>query len=330
MKIRDQRQPFQLIFIVSLIGGFVFFGIQLFCSLLDTLLSYAIKLLNDLDVLVAALLIFCGIMGLLWLGLKPYFGRWYNNKTPISGDTIVVGFGFGAFIATVIQLLSSHSSLFPSLAVPICVFFACSMHCLLLIRKRRKHCASKTQNDSALADEPLANLTEQTDAFGRMPFVSAFSSAIQRSEPNHCHVFGLVGAWGSGKTSVVRAVSDILKSSFHIIEIDSWAFRDTGRLTEAVLTSIVQKVNENYFFPDLKKSVSRYLSIISPVTKDLPFFESLANVLASSDEVENLKAKIESAIEATGDRFLVLIDDVDRLDTTELQSLLKTVRLRIL
>ena len=47
----------------------------------------------------------------------------------------------------------------------------------------------------------------RTDAFGRVNFVAAFAHAISESDTGSCHVFGLAGPWGSGKTTVLNAVA---------------------------------------------------------------------------------------------------------------------------
>lgn len=225
-----------------------------------------------------------------------------------------------------------HRSALDSGTVPLVVLWAVALlGCFLRLHSLRKalsrvemRCA---QPESVPADEPLPDLTAESDPLDRVAFVETFAAAIQKTDPSSCHVFGLVGSWGSGKTSVLNALAKRLETKFWVIRIPSWAFRETGRLTEVILQSLIEEIQNRYLMPDLRRILRRYLSVISPVAKQSGVLEALTRALADSNELDCLKKRLEEAVSSAPERYLVLIDDADRLGHGELQDLFRAVRL---
>ncbi len=276
--------------------------------------------------LLALLIVLLGVMGLCWGRSSAFFQRWGRNREPVLWDALFPGAAAGILLYFLWKGASEGvwqtSWLLPFLALfSICLW------------RVQKLCSNQPQPSLArsghlLSDEPLAELTPESDAFGRLKFAAALADAVCHNDPATCHVIGLVGPWGSGKTTIMPAVSGKCQSAgFRVIPIDAWAFRETGRVTEAVLTKIVKDIDHRYLLPDLMRTLARYLSVISPVVSKVPVLEALSKALAGADELDNLKNSLAAAVQSTQDRFLVIIDDVDRLDAAGFQSLIKTVRL---
>jgi hypothetical protein len=322
-------------FCALVIGGLVLLVPQNLNRLLELLPHVSLEPKGHIRLIVAMLLVLVGLVGTVWRKGIDFFKRWSHNREAIHLDVLLVGATIGFVLdATSILISEGTWELRPNPAAGSRLpFVALALLAVTIARWRtlKKNRDLLDWKESAkpatFMDEPLPDLTPETDAFGRGNFVTAFAEAIQNSDPETCHIFGLVGAFGSGKTTVINAVSGKCQPTLHVIRIDSWAFRDTGRLAEAVLTSVVKEIDKRYLIPDLKRTLARYLSLISPAAKNVPILEALSKVLASAEDLQNLKRRIDDAIRATQDRLLVVVDDVDRLDASELQSLLKTVRL---
>jgi hypothetical protein len=276
--------------------------------------------------LLALLIISLGIIGLCWRRSSAFFQRWGRNREPILWDALFLGAAAGLLLHFI------HKGVCDRVwqtwwLVP---FLALLSICIWRVQKLSSNQTQPSFARSAqlLNDEPLAELTPETDAFGRLKFAAALADAVCHNDPATCHVIGLVGPWGSGKTTIMPALSGKCQSAgFRVISLDAWAFRETGRLTEAVLTKIVKDIDHRYLLPNLRRTLARYLSIISPMVGKVPVLEALSKALAGADELDNLKNSLAAAVQSTQDRFLVIIDDVDRLDASEFQSLIKTVRL---
>lgn len=267
-----------------------------------------------------------GVVWLVWPRLSAFFTRWGRNREPVLWDALFPGAAAGILL----HFLRKGTGegvwqsiwLVPFLAM--CSIWIWRAQTL----SRNQTSVSRARSGQPLNDEPLADLTIDTDAFGRLTFAAALADAVLDSDPATCHVIGLAGPWGSGKTSIIPAVSAKCQAAgLRVITIDAWAFRETGRLTEAVLTKVVTDIDDRYLLPNLRRTLVRYLSIISPVVSKVPVLEALSKALAGADELDKLRNSLSAVVQSTQERFLVIVDDVDRLDQAELQSLIKTVRL---
>ncbi len=321
-------------FSILLVAGAVFLVAQNVEWLFQLLPAVSFQANQHLGSLIATIMIFVGISGFFWDSTRSFFRRWYRNRDPVTFDLCLIGATAGLAVAISAQLISQRAwELRPDLTGYWCALVATGLlgaclHRLDRMKRNRSEIGVSDASGSVkMTDDPLPDLTPETDAFARNAFLDEFAAAVHRSDPDTCHVVALVGPWGSGKTTLLKAVAKRCQPAFRVIEIDSWAFRETGRLTEAILTSIVQDIDGRYFFPDLRRILGRYLAIISSAAKKLSALEALSKALVDSEGLERLKKRLEVVVRSTQERYLVVIDDVDRLDPSELHSLLKTVRL---
>src|ERR1035437_1621364 len=83
------------------------------------------------------------------------------------------------------------------------------------------------------------------DELDRAPLGVRIAARIQDvHDPNQSVVFGLVGPWGSGKTSLINFASEALKSNdperpvWQIAEFSPWAASDTEGLLQEFYSAL--------------------------------------------------------------------------------------------
>jgi predicted KAP-like P-loop ATPase len=174
-----------------------------------------------------------------------------------------------------------------------------------------------------LIDVPITD--EEQDTLGRRTFVDNFHALIQSFPFEDSLVFGLNAPWGSGKTSVLNLLRNRLRKDENTILVDfnPWYFQSAETITRRFYDSVASSINREFFYPHLRAIARRYARILSPVLK------KYGVELPQTDEptVEEAKAMVESYIVDTGRRVLVIVDDLERANDSELATILQIVRL---
>jgi hypothetical protein len=108
-----------------------------------------------------------------------------------------------------------------------------------------------------------------------------------------------------------------------VIEFDPWFFPTEEALIIGFFGAIERALNANYLLHNLKRQLRRLAGSLSfdPKSWHLGLrFEPPA-------DPERLREQVEDFIQQAGSRFIILIDDIDRLHPKEILALFKLVRL---
>lgn len=176
-------------------------------------------------------------------------------------------------------------------------------------------------------------MTPAQDELGRGKLVTLIANAIRiKVQSNHGPLtFGIYGAWGEGKTTTMRMVEYVLsKHNIKCLWFNPWSFSGENRLVSEFFGALTAAA-----YPD-----SHFESII-PAYRDLylhteghqptpalsDYQAGLARCLPFEvSDIDDMKEEISRRLELDGQHIVVFVDDVDRLDTSEVQVMFKMIR----
>jgi hypothetical protein len=192
------------------------------------------------------------------------------------------------------------------------------------------------QHDGELgADKPRQRGSE--DLLGRLPFASRIALLIADRTAAESLVIAIYGPWGDGKTSVVNFVEDRLQAAPDVVFVrfNPWIVEDRDALLRSFFETVAAGLGDKLDTPgeELAGTLRRYSGYLAPVLSPIPglggSIESLNRVTAgvSTKTIEEYKDRISAMLATAGKRVVVSIDDIDRLDRSEIAALLKLVRL---
>lgn len=178
------------------------------------------------------------------------------------------------------------------------------------------------------ADGPVESKEE--DKFNRFPFSKQIAHVISTRKDASSIVISVNGAWGEGKTSVLNFIESELADEAEVvcIRFNPWRFGEEEQML----------VN---FFNDMATAIERTLEtgkerigeaidkFIKPAMSMLgkgEIAEGASSFFTSAD-IEELRTRIEEALEQEKKRVVILIDDIDRLEKNEIYSIFRLVKL---
>lgn len=211
--------------------------------------------------------------------------------------------------------------------------------------------------ENYIADKPTNS--EKEDAFQRYGFAKRIAETITNRQSKESIVFGLFGAWGEGKTSIINFIQNEISNqgdSYIQITFNPWRFTDEAALLTSFFNTLASELKKS--IPEETQTKAKKKNWIQnnwkkfTTSKDEPLKTSTENIgeliqkygkiaaifgagevaetigkAISNVDVDKLKARIEKLLEENKKRIIIYLDDIDRLDRTEIHSIFRLVKL---
>lgn len=178
------------------------------------------------------------------------------------------------------------------------------------------------------ADSPV--IQKEDDRFSRWTFSERVAEVIsKRSDPSSI-VIGLYGVWGDGKTSVLNFIENALSEDENVIciKFNPWRFGTEDELLSGFFFDIADALDAKLI--NTGDKLKDFLKKAAPGAGAIFGAKGAGDAVGSflsTPDVNELKSRIEEALETAKRRVLILIDDVDRLENSEIHALFKLVKL---
>lgn len=194
-------------------------------------------------------------------------------------------------------------------------------------------------------DHPIETPTE--DRFGVDPFARALAASVRMMKSPHGAVIGLNGPWGSGKSSAVNLCKYHLNEAVQanelaIIDFACWWFRGEDALALAFFRELYAGLGPSLGakakkqLPKLGARMLRAGALVGKVAEAAGAgvvggiaekgMELLAGMIEQEETVESLHAELSKALREQKKRFLIVIDDIDRLSPDEALLIFRLVK----
>lgn len=178
------------------------------------------------------------------------------------------------------------------------------------------------------SDTPLVD--PANDRFDRWTFSQRLAITIANRPDDAPLILALYGQWGDGKTTCLNFVEVELLKHPHVVPIrfNPWRFPSETELVVGFFTSLAGALGRS--LPTRKEKlgeiIGTYGSIVGAVIDKKDFAETIGHTL-SSVKLDELKDRIEEILKQERKRVVVLVDDIDRLEKTEIHAIFRLVKL---
>lgn len=189
----------------------------------------------------------------------------------------------------------------------------------------------------------------EKDRLHRSGFARQVVNALMPLSARSSLVVSVEGAWGSGKTSILSMVEELLlrgeaKTAPLIVHFNPWLIGDRDALLQQFLSLVSKSVklaDHTATAREVAKEIDGYSKILN-LAKYIPGAEPLASIAksvldavgkaashvgdAEKHNIEERKHRVEEALKKFPRRIIVLVDDIDRLYPKEVFEVIRIIK----
>jgi predicted KAP-like P-loop ATPase len=192
-------------------------------------------------------------------------------------------------------------------------------------------------NMTIKGDNPIKYAED--DSLGRLESAQAFARQVLSLDASEGAVVGVLGAWGSGKTSFINlARSEFEKSGAIILDFNPWMFSGAEQLVERFFAELSAQLKMRKGFSEVAKNIVEYGEAISNLSwvpiigtwieRLQGIFKIISKVLIQREEdIGTRRVRLEKVLRKLDHPIIVVLDDIDRLSSSEIREVFKLVRL---
>lgn len=173
-------------------------------------------------------------------------------------------------------------------------------------------------------DRPIKS--KNADRLDRARFSHDLARTIASWDGTDSIVVGLYGNWGSGKTSIKNMLIEALNNSIPnppiVVEFNPWRVSGFDQLSENFFAELWNKLPGN--FKNLRKIFNEYREQLDSADINMGVFKVTAKQKKAT--LEDLRIRLLEEFEKCSKRFLIILDDVDRLPQKQISLLFQIIK----
>jgi predicted KAP-like P-loop ATPase len=192
--------------------------------------------------------------------------------------------------------------------------------------------------DMAIAgDTPIESATD--DVLGRAGQASRFAAQVALLDASRGLVVGVLGPWGSGKTSFINLARDgFAVADMPLIDFNPWMFSGAEQLVDRFFTELGEELKLRPGLEHIGNQIEEYgelfgglgwLPFVGPWIERGRALSKLARKVIERRRKPSrpMRERLTNALAALEHPLVVVLDDVDRLSSAEIREIFKLIRL---
>lgn len=262
----------------------------------------------------------------------------YNNRSKLYYLNRTYIYLYAATVVYLINRFSSNwefhsTSLLNYLYYSDILIFA-SIATIILLIKTQLNNPEQTdlfQNENGLGfitDRPIINIED--DKLQYSNYADNIAKRILDTNAYNSFAIGINGKWGTGKTSFFNLIKKKLsEQNKDYIEIDFSPWNTEN--PKAMMTDFFETFEEELskYHSNVSKTVSNYskkLTSLNEIDTIKPFTSVFSSFFSNPTTLVEFKCDLEKTIRSINKKIIVYIDDLDRLDNSEIIEVLRLIR----
>ena len=194
------------------------------------------------------------------------------------------------------------------------------------------------------SEKPI--ISKENDLLGRAKVASYLAKEIEHYKNKDSLTIGIVGKWGSGKTSFINMVLENFKENdkYIVIKFNPWNISSRKQLISDFFLQLSNNIKKENKSDKIIGTIGKSLGTLSKFFKPLGLIPPLSllgtirditekasefineYLEAEKEDLETLKDNINQELEDLDKKLLIVIDDIDRLCDEEIREIFQLVK----
>ena len=194
------------------------------------------------------------------------------------------------------------------------------------------------------SEKPI--ISKEHDLLGRAKVASYLAKEIEHYKNKDSLTIGIVGKWGSGKTSFINMVLENFKENdkYIVIKFNPWNISSRKQLISDFFLQLSNNIKKENKSDKIIGTIGKSLGTLSKFFKPLGLISPLSllgtigditekasgfineYLEAEKEDLETLKDNINQELEDLDKKLLIVIDDIDRLCDEEIREIFQLVK----
>lgn len=187
----------------------------------------------------------------------------------------------------------------------------------------------KEPKNTSIWEEDIPVENKDQDTFQRRHYAAALATQIEKMYSKRSFAIGILGEYGSGKTSFINLIKSNLKEdNIEVIEFNAWKSDKAENIQTDFFNHLAGDLNEKQrnlagLLTSYSNKLSKMDDSLDKLFRRIGILHKLINpVKSEADDYE----KINKILKNSQRKLVIIIDDMDRLYSDEVIEVLRLVR----
>lgn len=209
---------------------------------------------------------------------------------------------------------------------PIIFLFLCILLAAPIFQRFRLRNENEESQLRFLEDKEIDE--KNNDLLGIGEQAKSFADTVLASGAHSGLVFGVDGPWGIGKTSFINLAQRHWKQAADkviVCRFEPLRYAAEPDLADRLIRDLSAAIQKEVFAPEFRPAATRYSRLIKGKA-DISFLGFKLSLEPSHESADDLLDDIDEILRRIGRRIIIVIDDLDRLDTKTVNNVLFATR----
>jgi len=188
---------------------------------------------------------------------------------------------------------------------------------------RKKHNASGIIDDREI-------LSEKDDKLKISEEANNYAEKIWNNGANNSIVFGLDAPWGTGKSSFLNIVIQYLNKNYSkkviVCKFNPSQYQNKQNIVDVFAKNLINEIKKKVYLPELFSIVLAYSKVLSNSISSFSHFGINFSFFQKKNNLDELFLKLETLINSTNKKIIIIIDDLDRLDFNTIKEVILVIQ----